>query len=94
MCCLLAVKDISHRIGPIEEAVLKLPLLVHTCAAVLLTYVWICANGGHPWCEEQDMHDQHPYIEVNYCHIYCRVGGSLRRHGCVASWPLKIFPTG
>ena len=29
-----------------EEAVLKLPLLVHTCASVLLTYIWICAKGG------------------------------------------------
>ena len=46
MCCLLAAKDISHRIGPMEEAVIKLPLLNHTCAAVLLTYVWVCAKGA------------------------------------------------
>ena len=46
MCCLLAAKDITSRIGPMEEAVLKLPLLVHTCASVLLTYIWICAKGG------------------------------------------------
>ena len=45
MCCLLAAKDSSHMIGPTEEAVLTLPLLAHTCAAVLLTYVWMCAKG-------------------------------------------------
>ena len=46
MCFLLAAKDVSHKIGPIEEAVITLPLLDHPCAAVLLTYVWVCAKGG------------------------------------------------
>ena len=45
MCCLLTAKYISCRIDPMEEAVLKIPLLVHTCSAVLLTYVWMCAKG-------------------------------------------------
>ena len=45
MCCLLAANDSSRRIGPTEEAVLILPLLDRTCAAVLLTYVWMCAKG-------------------------------------------------
>ena len=46
MCCLLAVKDSYRRIGPTEEAVLTLPLLDHPCAAILSTYVWMCAKGG------------------------------------------------
>ena len=44
MCCLLATKDSSRRIGPTEEAVLKLPLLAHPCAARLSTYVCMCAK--------------------------------------------------
>ena len=28
-----------------EEAVLTLPLLDHPCAAVLSTYMWMCAKG-------------------------------------------------
>ena len=39
MCCRLSAKEISHRIGPTEEAVLTLPLLDHPCDTVLLTYV-------------------------------------------------------
>ena len=46
MCFVLAAKDVSHKIVPIEEAVITLPLLDHPCAAVLLTYVWVCARGG------------------------------------------------
>ena len=46
MCCCLAAKDSSHRIGPTEEAMLTLPLLAHPCAAVLLAYVWMCAKGA------------------------------------------------
>ena len=45
MCCRLAAKDSSCRIGPMEVAVLTLPLLAHPCDAVLLTYMCICANG-------------------------------------------------
>ena len=45
MCCLLNAKYISCRIDPMEEAVLKIPLFVHTCSAVVLTYVWMCAKG-------------------------------------------------
>ena len=37
-------RESSHRIGPMEEAVLTLPLLAHPCASVLLTYVWMCAK--------------------------------------------------
>ena len=46
MCCLLAAKDSSRRIGLAEEAVLKLPLVAHLCAAVLSTYVRMCAKGA------------------------------------------------
>ena len=46
MCCLLVAKDSSLRIGPMEEAVLTLPLLDHPCDVVLLTYIWMCAKGG------------------------------------------------
>ena len=46
MCCLLAAKYISRRIGPTEEAVLTLPLLAHRCAAMLSTYVCMCAKGA------------------------------------------------
>ena len=46
MCFRLAAKYSSHRIGPAEEAVLTLPLLAHSYAAVLSTYVWMCANGA------------------------------------------------
>ena len=45
MCFLLAANDISIRIGPTEEAVLKLPLLSHPCATVFSMYVWMCAKG-------------------------------------------------
>ena len=45
MCCRLSTKDSSHRIGPTEEAVMKLPLLSHPCAAVLLMYGCMCAKG-------------------------------------------------
>ena len=45
ICCLLVYKDSSGRIGQTEEAVLTLILLAHPCAAVLLTYVWMCAKG-------------------------------------------------
>ena len=45
MCCRLAAKYSSCRIGPKEEAVLTLPLLAHPCAAVLLTYMWMCTKG-------------------------------------------------
>ena len=45
MCCNLAAKEISRRIFPTEEAILTLPLFAHPCAAMLLTYVWMCANG-------------------------------------------------
>ena len=41
----LSYKDRSHRIGLKEEAVLTLPLLAHTCADMLLTYMWMCAKG-------------------------------------------------
>ena len=45
MCFRPAAKDSFHRVVPTEEAVLKLPLLDHLCAAMLLTYVWMCAKG-------------------------------------------------
>ena len=45
MCFLLAANGISLRIGPTEEAVLKLPLLSHPCSAVFSMYVWMCAKG-------------------------------------------------
>ena len=41
----MAAKDSYRRIGPPEKAVLTLPLLDLTCAAVLLTYVSMCAKG-------------------------------------------------
>ena len=46
MCCRLAAKDSSHRIGVTEEAVLTLFLLAHPCASVLLTCLWMCAKGA------------------------------------------------
>ena len=46
MCCGLSTKYRSHRIGPTGEAVLTLPLLDHTCAALLLAYMWMCAKGA------------------------------------------------
>ena len=46
MCFLLAAKDSYHSFGPKEEAVLTLPLLAHTCASLLSTYVWMCAKGA------------------------------------------------
>ena len=45
MCFYLAAKDSSCRIGLTEDAVLKLPLLDHPCATVLLRYMWMCAKG-------------------------------------------------
>ena len=45
MCCLLSAKDISRRIGPMEEAVLTLPLLAHPCDAMLSTYMCMCTKG-------------------------------------------------
>ena len=60
MCCHLAAKDSYRMIGPTEEAVLTLLMLVHPCANVLLAYVFMCAKGGHPLCEDQDLHEQHP----------------------------------
>ena len=44
MCFRLAYNDSSHRIGPMEEAVLTLPLLYNPCSAMLLKYVWMCAK--------------------------------------------------
>ena len=46
MCCHLSAKDSSHSMGPMEEAVLTLPLLANPCAAVLLTFIWMCAKGS------------------------------------------------
>ena len=46
MCCLLTAKDSSRRIVPTKEAVLALSLLDHPCAAMLLTYVWMCTKGA------------------------------------------------
>ena len=46
MCCHLAAKDSYRMIGPTEEAVLTLLMLVHPCANVLLAYVFMCAKGG------------------------------------------------
>ena len=46
MRCCLATKDISRRISLTAEAVLTLPLLAHPCAAMLSTYIWMCAKGG------------------------------------------------
>ena len=45
ICCRISTKDSSHRIGTTEEAVFTLPLFYHPCAAVLLTYVCMCAKG-------------------------------------------------
>ena len=45
MCCRQPAKDISHRIGTMEEAVLTRTLLAHPCADVLLKYVWMYAKG-------------------------------------------------
>ena len=46
MCCRLAAKASSRIIVLTEEAVLTLTLLDHTCAAMLSTYVWMCAKGA------------------------------------------------
>ena len=54
MRCCLATKDISRRISLTAEAVLTLPLLAHPCAAVLLTYVWMCAKGAILGEKERD----------------------------------------
>ena len=45
ICCRLSAKDISHRIGPTEEAVLTLSLFDHSCAVMLSMYVWMCDKG-------------------------------------------------
>ena len=45
MCCHLADKASYLSIGPTDEAVLTLPLLAHSCASVLSTYVCMCAKG-------------------------------------------------
>ena len=45
MCCLLAAKSSSLRIGQTEEVVLTLTFLAHPYSAVLSTYVWMCAKG-------------------------------------------------
>ena len=47
MCCLQAARIIYRWIGLTEEAMLTLPLLEHTCAAMLSTYVWMCAKGAN-----------------------------------------------
>ena len=46
MCCRLAAKDSSRRIGLTEGAVVTLLLLSHPCVSVLLAYLWMCAKGS------------------------------------------------
>ena len=48
LCFRLDAKDSYLMIGPTEEVVLALPLLAHPYAAVLSTYVWMCANRAIP----------------------------------------------
>ena len=57
MCCRVAAKYSSHRIFPMEEAILTLPLLDHPCYDVLLTYVSICAKGGILEGGYQELHE-------------------------------------
>ena len=46
MCCRLATKEISPRIGPTEEGVMTLPLLEHPCVTILSPYKWMFAKGA------------------------------------------------
>ena len=97
MCCHLATKYSSLRIGPTEESVLTLPLLTHPCAALLSTYVWICAKGNILGAKSRIFMSSAPSSSLFIVTSHLRVEEDIRHAWVVreiGNTKQSIFPQG
>ena len=97
MCCHLATKYSSLRIGPTEESVLTLPLLTHPCAALLSTYVWICAKGNILGAKSRIFMSSAPSSSVFIVTSHLRLEEDIRHAWVVREnreRQTKYFPSG